>query len=186
MICIWSSWCHYHPIISCSSKIQSGLPFWCRLTQVVLEKRQLNGCSSSSSCCISKLTVLQMETKFVYYEWSTWLSNFVLKWFFFTCCQNFWLVVMVDGCNVLHARMVSCSVDKPSYVFSLKAAVLDFMTVTCSHFTCWLSYRVKWVQNVAVRFFSVISLTVSFLYVYTFLLQYFCILFTCILWLMHE
>ena len=39
MICIWSSWCHYHPIISCSSKIQNGLPFWCWLTQVVLEKK---------------------------------------------------------------------------------------------------------------------------------------------------
>ena len=49
IICIWSSWCHCHPIISCSSEIQNGLPFWCRLTQVVLEKRPLNGCSSSSS-----------------------------------------------------------------------------------------------------------------------------------------
>jgi len=49
MICIWSSWCHCHPIISYSSKIQIGLPFWCQLTQVVLEKRPLNGCSSSNS-----------------------------------------------------------------------------------------------------------------------------------------
>ena len=49
MICIWSSWCHYHSIISCSSKIQNGLPFWWRLTLVFLEKRPLNGCSSSSS-----------------------------------------------------------------------------------------------------------------------------------------
>jgi len=40
---------HCHPIISCSSKIQNGLPFWCRLTQVVLEKRPLNGRGSSSS-----------------------------------------------------------------------------------------------------------------------------------------
>ena len=38
MICIWSSWCHCHPIISCFIKI------W--LTQVVLEKRLLNGCLS--------------------------------------------------------------------------------------------------------------------------------------------
>jgi len=39
MICIQSSWwCHCHPIISCSSEIQNGLPFWCHLTQVVLEK----------------------------------------------------------------------------------------------------------------------------------------------------
>jgi len=49
MICIWSSRCHWRPIISCSSKIQNGLLFWCRPTQVVLEKRPLNGCSSSSS-----------------------------------------------------------------------------------------------------------------------------------------
>jgi len=35
-ICIWSSWCQCHPIIPCSSKIQNGLPFWCRLTHVVL------------------------------------------------------------------------------------------------------------------------------------------------------
>jgi len=49
IICIWSSWCHPHPIISCSSKIQNGLPFWCRLTQLVLEKRLLNRYSSSSS-----------------------------------------------------------------------------------------------------------------------------------------
>ena len=34
--------------VSCSSKIQIGLPFWYRLTQVFLEKRPLNGC-----CCLS-------------------------------------------------------------------------------------------------------------------------------------
>jgi len=34
------------PIISCSSKIQNGLPFRCRPTQVVVEKRPLNGWSS--------------------------------------------------------------------------------------------------------------------------------------------
>jgi len=37
------------PIISCFIKIQNGLPFWCQLTWVVLEKRPLNGCSSSIS-----------------------------------------------------------------------------------------------------------------------------------------
>ena len=32
------------PVTSCFSKIQNGLPFWCQLTQVVLEKRPLNLC----------------------------------------------------------------------------------------------------------------------------------------------
>jgi len=27
------------PITSCFNKIQNGLPFWCRLTQVVLKKK---------------------------------------------------------------------------------------------------------------------------------------------------
>jgi len=30
--------------VSCFSKIQIGLPFWYRLTQVVLDKGPLNGC----------------------------------------------------------------------------------------------------------------------------------------------
>jgi len=38
MICIWFSWCHCHLIISCFSKIQNGLPFGCRFTQVVSSK----------------------------------------------------------------------------------------------------------------------------------------------------
>jgi len=31
--------------VSCFSDIQIGLPFWYRLTQVVADKRPLNGCS---------------------------------------------------------------------------------------------------------------------------------------------
>jgi len=36
-------------VSSCSSKIQIGFTFWYWLTRVVLEKRLLNGSSSSSS-----------------------------------------------------------------------------------------------------------------------------------------
>jgi len=38
MIYIWSSWCHYHTIISCFITVQNGLTVWCQLTEVVLEK----------------------------------------------------------------------------------------------------------------------------------------------------
>jgi len=34
-------------------KFENGLPFWCRLTQVVLEKRLLNGRSTSSRVVVS-------------------------------------------------------------------------------------------------------------------------------------
>ena len=48
-ICIWPSWCHCHSLSLAPVKSRLVLPFWYRLTQVVLEERPLNGCSSSSS-----------------------------------------------------------------------------------------------------------------------------------------
>jgi len=52
IVCIWSSWRHCHPktplsLVSFKSRLL--LPFWYRLNQVVLQKRPLNGCSSSNS-----------------------------------------------------------------------------------------------------------------------------------------
>ena len=46
--CIWTSWCHCHSLSLAPVKSRLVLPFWYRLTQVVLEKRPLNGCSSTS------------------------------------------------------------------------------------------------------------------------------------------
>ena len=41
--CIWPSWCHCHSLSLAPVKSRLVLPFWYRLTQVVLEKRPLNG-----------------------------------------------------------------------------------------------------------------------------------------------
>jgi len=38
VICIWPSWCHCHPIISCFIKIQNGLPFWSGLPRLSWKK----------------------------------------------------------------------------------------------------------------------------------------------------
>ena len=43
-ICIWPSWCHCHSLSLASVKSRLVLPFWYRLTRVVLEKGPLNGC----------------------------------------------------------------------------------------------------------------------------------------------
>ena len=42
--CIWPSWCHCHSLSLATVKSRLVLPFWYRLTWVVLEKWQLNGC----------------------------------------------------------------------------------------------------------------------------------------------
>jgi len=47
--CIWPGWCHCHSLSLASVKYRLVLPFWYRLTWVVLDKGPLNGCSSSSS-----------------------------------------------------------------------------------------------------------------------------------------
>jgi len=43
--------------VSCFSKIQISLPFWYRLTRVVLDKGPLNGCVGGV-CAFSALTLL--------------------------------------------------------------------------------------------------------------------------------
>ena len=42
--CIWPSWCHCHSLSFASVKSRLVLPFWYRLTWVVLDKGPLNGC----------------------------------------------------------------------------------------------------------------------------------------------
>jgi len=49
IVCVRSSWCHCRPKTPSSLatfKSRLVLPFWYQLTQVVLEKRPLNGCSA--------------------------------------------------------------------------------------------------------------------------------------------
>ena len=47
--CMWPSWCHCHSLSLAPVKSRLVLPFWYRLTQVVLEKRPLNACCC---CCV--------------------------------------------------------------------------------------------------------------------------------------
>ena len=42
--CMWPSWCHCHSLSLASVKSRLVLPFWYRLTWVVLDKGPLNGC----------------------------------------------------------------------------------------------------------------------------------------------
>jgi len=49
--CIYPSWCHYHSLSLASVKSILVLSFWYRLTQVVPDKRPLNGCVWVCVCC---------------------------------------------------------------------------------------------------------------------------------------
>ena len=59
--CIWPSCCHCHSLSLSSVKSRLILPFWYRLTQVVLEKGPLNGCMLcdvlwQDTACVHELT----------------------------------------------------------------------------------------------------------------------------------
>ena len=46
-----------------SLAVQNGLPFWCWITQVALEEKPLNGCSSSSSSCPSCQPIMSKHAR---------------------------------------------------------------------------------------------------------------------------
>ena len=66
-ICIWPSWCHCHSLSLASVKSRLVLPFWYRLTRVVLDKGPLKGC-----VCVLRLTVMSsLLTYMCLYAFST-------------------------------------------------------------------------------------------------------------------
>jgi len=80
--CIRPSWCHYHSLSLASVKSRLVLPFWYRLTLVVLEKRPLNGCVCVC-VCFSKI------------EWLIRVAHMVLPfWYRLTCMYVCWQTKM--------------------------------------------------------------------------------------------
>ena len=72
--CIWPSWCHCHSLSLAPVKPRLVLPFWYRLTQVVLEKRPLNGCV----CVWAQLVSTEMIQKSVGGMENKWQPKFSL------------------------------------------------------------------------------------------------------------
>ena len=95
-----ASWCHCHPIISCFSKIQNGLAFSYRLSQVVQEKRLLKGRSSrwgQVRYTLHKLQMIQLKVnKFTEKIIST--CKFLVYYYEYEFSFHFpWLVSLTSG-----------------------------------------------------------------------------------------
>jgi len=81
IVCIWSSWCHCHPKSPsslASFKSRLALPFWYRLTQVVLEKRSLNGCGVVVVVAL-KLTWVPSRFNISALTMSVWPFSFICR-----------------------------------------------------------------------------------------------------------
>ena len=66
--CIWPSWCHCLSLSLASVKSRLVLPFWYRLTRVVLDKGPLNGCV----CVPMAVVALRYAIYFWFHGLSQW------------------------------------------------------------------------------------------------------------------
>jgi len=91
--CIWPSWCYRHSLSLASVKSRLVLPFWYRLTWVVLEKGPLNGCV----CVCSQISHWQCPLTFNVSQnshnlhvcaisWQTWRTPTV-------CISDGWMLL---------------------------------------------------------------------------------------------
>ena len=72
--CIWPSWCHCHSLSLASVKSRLVLPFWYRLTQVVLDKGPLNVC-----VCVCVCVCVFPKVSWVRKVWNSMVTQ---GWFF--------------------------------------------------------------------------------------------------------
>jgi len=129
MICIWSSWCHCHLIMSCCVKIQIGLTFWCRLTQVVLGKRTLNGCLSVCGLLFTRHKQCVKYFKVTADTCSVWC---IVGWCLWSCRKPLWLSGSLVGkgfekgqSRILWARDCLSHLTKWSMIVTSSTAVRD-------------------------------------------------------------
>ena len=88
--CIWPSWCHCHSLSLSPVKSRLVFPFWYRLTQVVLEKRPLNGCC----CCLVLETTVCQISQFFFDPWCTFFPECFFTFTYAFCYLQwvfFWL-----------------------------------------------------------------------------------------------
>jgi len=129
IICIWSSWCHCHPVISCFIKIQIGLAFLVPAYPGVVEKGLLNKCLDDNArvlcvvyrrrlCrCLSSLWALVVLILKVRYIWQ-YLCNLL------PCC----CVLTI----LLYAALLVIYFDtQVIYLLSLFRMIRHWETLSC-------------------------------------------------------
>ena len=127
--CKWPGWCHCHSLSLASIKFRLLLPFWYRLTQVVLEKTPLNGYISTSSYSRGKILLLSPCS-------IDWKNELILSSLCYSvgcqrdatciCC---WVPAMLLGICGLCSRVEAVELDLTASVCQLLHFTLPTVTV---------------------------------------------------------
>jgi len=99
-VCIWSTWCHCHPIVFYFIKILNSLPFWCWLMQIILEKKPLNRCLSwvCDVWTVRMWSLLNLFVFSLFYHLEKLDVMCTYKLYCFVCWSG---AVLLDLCDLL-------------------------------------------------------------------------------------
>ena len=121
--CIWPSWCHCHSLSLASVKSRLVLPFWYRLTRVVLDKGPLNGCVC---VCVHESAQWHLLATIVERSCSGNMAFYILPWTWTHTCYYAHLRDLLPQClsTVLHLLFLGfLLVVDAATVFASTAAV---------------------------------------------------------------
>ena len=159
IVCMWSGWCHCIPkpqlLLPCKSRLL--LLFWYWLTQVVLERRPLNRCSSSSfmpdALCFqpvhawlcmcmpaeaySDWLAIEFSASGIHICWTystiiylpTAQSNFARRSFCFSLFNTAFYCVMLCCRSVQQASIVSKRLDESSWLLAQRLLTLCYKEI---------------------------------------------------------
>jgi len=115
LACIWPSWCHCHSLSLASVKSRLVLPFWYRLTWVVLDKGPLKAdrATKFTALCVSIMKI--WNVKHVWVRNSFWQTGFQYqmpvarsRW---CCLVGIWKWnVLTACCRMLLQQHATCNV----------------------------------------------------------------------------
>jgi len=129
--CIFSSWCLCHSLSLASVKSRLVLPFWYRLTWVVLEKGPLNGC-----VCV---VFFDLNRFFIVFVCFSWLPVFI----FYACSSVYFTVSII-------AMSLFLSHDLHAHLLHVVQWILKILVPTCSMNSStryWIHTRLKSVRR---------------------------------------
>jgi len=121
--CTWPSWCHCRSLSLASVKSRLVLPYWYRLTQVVLDKGPLNGCVCVCVCewvCVTLTHSKGMRAVKLCTNQNPPVANWRCRQMQGDLYNGHWMetVFVVLLCKLSHSLLVStsaCSVRGPRF-----------------------------------------------------------------------
>jgi len=129
MICIWSSWCHCHPVMSCFIKIQIGFTFLVPAYQGCPGKEAVKWLSVCLSVCHIPRWYRDLESLTVRYMDNSWwhcITSFISVHYGIVCSH---VVVHISSTPSWFRRSEAIEAAVACCVYQLYATLTFYMSM---------------------------------------------------------